>query len=133
MAVGISLEHLTKTFTKDKNEFRAVDDVHLTIHKGELVTFLGPSGCGKTTTLRMIAGFENRIVDVDGFLKRLDFIGRNHAVQRGNLMLQVMAFYVNEVDDVFFNLKLLAVVFRHLQHGLFSISALRAASQPNST
>ena len=65
----------------------------------------------------MIAGFENRIVDVDGFLKRLDFIGRNHAVQRGNLMLQVMAFYVNEVDDVFFNLKLLAVVFRHLQHG----------------
>ena len=58
MAVSISLEHLTKTFTKDKNEFRAVDDVHLTIHKGELVTFLGPSGCGKTTTLRMIAGFE---------------------------------------------------------------------------
>ena len=58
MAVGISLEHLTKTFTKDNSEFRAVDDVHLTIHKGELVTFLGPSGCGKTTTLRMIAGFE---------------------------------------------------------------------------
>ena len=29
MAVGISLEHLTKTFVKDKNEFRAVDDVHL--------------------------------------------------------------------------------------------------------
>jgi iron(III) transport system ATP-binding protein len=59
MAVSISLEHLTKTFTKDKNEFRAVDDVHLLIQQGELVTFLGPSGCGKTTTLRMIAGFEN--------------------------------------------------------------------------
>lgn len=58
MSVGISLEHLTKIFIKDKNEFRAVNDVSITVNKGELVTFLGPSGCGKTTMLRMIAGFE---------------------------------------------------------------------------
>src|SRR5665647_600697 len=58
MSVGISLEHLTKTFIKDKNEFRAVNDVSIEVKKGELVTFLGPSGCGKTTMLRMIAGFE---------------------------------------------------------------------------
>ncbi len=58
MSVGISIEHLTKVFVKDKNQFRAVDDVHLRVNKGELVTFLGPSGCGKTTLLRMIAGFE---------------------------------------------------------------------------
>jgi iron(III) transport system ATP-binding protein len=58
MSVGISIEHLTKVFVKDKNQFRAVDDVHLSVSKGELVTFLGPSGCGKTTLLRMIAGFE---------------------------------------------------------------------------
>lgn len=36
----------------------AVDDVHLSLGKGQLVTLLGPSGCGKTTLLRMIAGFE---------------------------------------------------------------------------
>jgi iron(III) transport system ATP-binding protein len=36
----------------------AVDGIDLTIHKGELVTFLGPSGCGKTTSLRLIAGLE---------------------------------------------------------------------------
>lgn len=58
MSVGISLEHLTKIFVKDNNEFRAVNDVSITVNKGELVTFLGPSGCGKTTMLRMIAGFE---------------------------------------------------------------------------
>lgn len=36
---------------------RAVDDVSLSVAKGELVALLGPSGCGKTTTLRMVAGF----------------------------------------------------------------------------
>jgi spermidine/putrescine transport system ATP-binding protein len=36
----------------------AVNDVHLSIRRGEFFSLLGPSGCGKTTTLRMIAGFE---------------------------------------------------------------------------
>lgn len=35
-----------------------VNDLSLSIQKGELVTLLGPSGCGKTTVLRMIAGLE---------------------------------------------------------------------------
>ncbi|OJX75757.1 ABC transporter ATP-binding protein [Leifsonia sp. 71-9] len=34
-----------------------IDDLDLTVERGELVSLLGPSGCGKTTTLRMIAGF----------------------------------------------------------------------------
>ena len=36
----------------------AVDDISLTIERGEFFALLGPSGCGKTTILRMIAGFE---------------------------------------------------------------------------
>jgi len=48
---------------------RAVQDVSLSVERGEFFALLGPSGCGKTTLLRMIAGFEHpdrgRIV-IDG-------------------------------------------------------------------
>jgi len=48
------IDHVSKTFGTQ----RAVDDVSLTVAKGEAFSLLGPSGCGKTTLLRMIAGFE---------------------------------------------------------------------------
>jgi len=35
----------------------AVEDITLSVNKGEFISLLGPSGCGKTTTLQMIAGF----------------------------------------------------------------------------
>ena len=44
--------------TKNFGSFRAVDNVSLTIEKGEIFALLGGSGCGKTTLLRMLAGFE---------------------------------------------------------------------------
>jgi len=49
----IELRGVTKRFGKTV----AVDNLSLSVRKGELLTLLGPSGCGKTTTLRLIAGF----------------------------------------------------------------------------
>ncbi|MDB5946139.1 MAG: afuC [Ramlibacter sp.] len=43
--------------TKRYGSAAVVDDLSLSIEKGQLVCLLGPSGCGKTTTLRLIAGF----------------------------------------------------------------------------
>ena len=40
------------------NGVRAVQDLSLEAHDGELLVLVGPSGCGKTTALRMVAGLE---------------------------------------------------------------------------
>ncbi len=43
---------------KQFEEKTVLDNVNLSIEKGEFITLLGPSGSGKTTILRIIGGFE---------------------------------------------------------------------------
>lgn len=39
-----------------RNAAMVLQDISLTVERGEFITFLGPSGCGKSTLLRVISG-----------------------------------------------------------------------------
>src|SRR5689334_23542036 len=50
----IVIEHLTKVFDGRGGHVRAVDDLCLTVRRGEIFGLLGPNGAGKTTTVGML-------------------------------------------------------------------------------
>jgi multiple sugar transport system ATP-binding protein len=50
----IRLEGVKKKF----GDVTVIEEMNLTVHDGEIFTFVGPSGCGKSTILNMIAGLE---------------------------------------------------------------------------
>lgn len=53
----ISITNLSKTFEGNKLSVSALQDINLSLSRGEFVCLLGPSGCGKSTLLNAIAGF----------------------------------------------------------------------------
>ena len=60
----IKVEHVSKNFGRT----HAVNDVSLTINKGDIISLIGPSGSGKSTLLRCIHGLEK----IDGGAIYLD-------------------------------------------------------------
>lgn len=55
----LTIENVEKSFPhKEMGEFKVLDNINLTIEKGQFVSIVGPSGCGKSTLLYLIAGLE---------------------------------------------------------------------------
>lgn len=54
----ISIDIADKSFWKDKQTIRVLEDLRLNIIPGEFVTVIGPSGCGKSTLLKIIGGLD---------------------------------------------------------------------------
>lgn len=65
----ISVQHLTKEYlvpekktglwgslTRKHHWFKALDNISLTIQKGEIIGYIGPNGSGKSTTIKLLTG-----------------------------------------------------------------------------
>src|SRR3954451_15087876 len=52
---AVELSGVSKTFAVRRGSVVALQDIDLTIRRGEFVSLIGPSGCGKSTLLRIIA------------------------------------------------------------------------------
>ena len=55
----IATRNLSKVFRTEEVETTALNNVTLTIERGEFVSVMGPSGCGKSTLLHLLGLLDN--------------------------------------------------------------------------
>lgn len=110
---GVRIDNLSVRF----GARTVLDDLSLTIRRGELLTVLGRSGCGKTTLLRFIAGF----IEADGLAGSLTVAGRDlthvppHQRNLGLLFQSYALFpHLSVFENVAFGLKARRVPSREI-------------------
>ena len=59
-AVAIEVRHLTKVFEtgrrRDRRRVEAVNDLSLSVGRGERIAYIGPNGAGKSTSIKILTG-----------------------------------------------------------------------------
>ncbi len=83
-AAVASLSHITKRYA---NGVLALDDLSLTLHRGEIVALLGPNGAGKSTAVKLLMGLS---APTSGAVRIFDADPRQATTRlRTGVMLQV--------------------------------------------
>lgn len=54
----LAIQTVSKEFATNSGVTISLDNVNLTVNKGDFISLVGPSGCGKSTLLNIIAGLE---------------------------------------------------------------------------
>lgn len=100
------IKNLVKIYGGD---FKAVDDISLTINDGEIFGFIGPNGAGKTTTIKSIMGlikynsgaiyFDDKNIKEDemGFKRIVAYIPDNPELYNNLTGIQ----FLNFISDVY--------------------------------
>ncbi len=84
-------------------DFKASDNIDISIEKGKLIGLLGPSGSGKTTILKMLAGLEDadsgdiyiggeKVNQVKPSERGIGFVFQNYALFRYKTVYENIAF-----------------------------------------
>jgi putative ABC transport system ATP-binding protein len=93
----IQLEHIHRTFQVGEHTVHALNDINLTVNKGEYVSIMGPSGSGKSTLLNIIALLD-RPSSGRYILNKLDVIERSDdelaQIRRENIGFVFQFFHV---------------------------------------
>ena len=55
---ALATHNLTVGYNTNKKELKVLENINLTLKRGELVCFMGPNGVGKSTLLRTLAGVQ---------------------------------------------------------------------------
>ena len=72
MVVKMDIVIELRNITKEYNNQKVVDDLTMSIYKGEILGFLGPNGAGKTTSINIMTGLLNPTsgsVDIKNYSK----------------------------------------------------------------
>ncbi|CAM4373717.1 ABC transporter ATP-binding protein [Paenibacillus alkaliterrae] len=54
----LEIENMSKVYSTKKGDFQVLQNINLSIERGEFVSLIGHSGCGKSTILNIVAGLE---------------------------------------------------------------------------
>lgn len=75
--IAVEVKGLRRTF----GDFVAVDNIDLSVKKGEIFGFLGPNGAGKSTTIRMLCGLLMP-TGGEGTVGGYDIVGESEEIKR---------------------------------------------------
>ena len=79
----ITLNSLSKIYRTDEIETVALENVNLTVERGEFLSIMGPSGCGKSTLLNIMGLLDAPtmgIVEINGIRTSIRWRHRSRGI-----------------------------------------------------